>query len=127
MLMVSLIAGIIEATGLVLLLITTYNGENTPRSIMSLTFGFLFCLVFHINLHIIKRKYITNYKVIGVETLLFFAVMASWGLMISYDQYISGTQMLTFYAVIVCLICTFILRPLYSIISLRCRSARFSR
>ena len=116
MLMVSLIAGFIEATGLVLLLITTYKGENTPRSIKSLAFGFLFCLVFHINLHIIKRKYITNYKVMGVETLLFFGVMAIWGMGVSYNHYIRNDQMLTFYAVIICLICTVILRPLYSII-----------
>ncbi len=113
--MISLIGGIIEAIGLVLLFATDWNGVNTSRSIKSLTFGFLFCVVFQINLRLLKRNHSSDYKIVNFETLLLFAAMAVWGLFVSYNHYINSTQMLTFYAVIVCMICTLVIRPIYSI------------
>ncbi len=116
LLIISLVGGAIEALGLVLLFVSDWDGVNTARSIKSLTFSLLFCVCFQINLRIIRRKYSSDYKVIGFETLLLFATMTAWGVTVSYDHYIKATQMLTFYAVIVCLVSMLVIRPAYSIV-----------
>ena len=114
MLMISLVGCLIEAIGLCAVLIFERDTITSSISFGSMSFCFICCALFHLLLRFFVSKGVQSHNLIKLEVFLLFGIISAWGMMVSYNHFRQGEQILTFYAVIICLICTIVLRPVFS-------------
>ncbi len=110
MYLLSVLVTVTEILALTLFFIITGDLGNYDY-----VFATIFCLVACVSCLLaataIRREDEYPHGRVAALTVWYFAVMAAWGIAVSCRQYLSGGQMVTFFAVIICFVCFISYRP----------------
>lgn len=121
---ISIIVAVFEAITLALFILTRKSiGREELISIHSVTFCICTCLTGFFVSNLILKNGPSNHWAVATLNSVYYMLMALWAMWASHSKYGDGEQMLTFYAVIVMLVCFIVLKPWFSIILTICTYA----
>lgn len=118
---ISLVVVVFEMFTLAIYIVSRKNyGIEELTSILSVLFCILTCLAgYFLAKYILKKESPDHQKVLMFKAI-YFSSMSIWAIWNAYRQYGRGEQILTFYAVILMLVCFITLRPWLSTLLMTC-------
>ena len=100
------IAGLVELLSIIAFVaVNRVYDSSAFISIISVGFCAVICFITVLITGSIQKRQIYNHRSIVAFSTFFLILLAAWGALVSFRHYIAGDQIITFYSVMVCVVC----------------------